>query len=41
LIVSNYKVGKLEVARELKKSGVEIEIIAKSTGFSKEEIEKL
>jgi predicted transposase/invertase (TIGR01784 family) len=41
LIVSNYKVGKLEVAKELKKNGIEIEIIAKSTGFSKEEIEKL
>ena len=41
LIVSNYKVGKLEVAKELKKSGVAIEIIIKTTGFSREEIEKL
>lgn len=33
--------GKIEVAKELKNSGVPTEIIAKSTGLSKQEIEKL
>jgi predicted transposase/invertase (TIGR01784 family) len=31
----------LEIARELKRSGVSIDVIMKSTGLSKEEIEKL
>jgi predicted transposase/invertase (TIGR01784 family) len=31
----------LEIAKELKKSGVSLELIAKSTGLSKEEIEKI
>ncbi len=31
----------IEIARQLKKSGVDIEIIASSTGLSKQEIEKL
>jgi predicted transposase/invertase (TIGR01784 family) len=35
------KAGKLETARELLKNGVSIDIIAKSTGFSKKELEKL
>ncbi|NIM15154.1 MAG: hypothetical protein GTO45_24585 [Candidatus Aminicenantes bacterium] len=35
------KEGKIETARELIKLGVDINIIAKATGFSKEEIEKL
>ncbi len=33
--------GKIETARELLKNGVDIDIIAKATGFSREEIEKL
>ncbi|NIM12763.1 MAG: hypothetical protein GTO45_11715 [Candidatus Aminicenantes bacterium] len=33
--------GKLETARELIKRGVDINIIAGATGFSREEIEKL
>ena len=33
--------GKLETARELIKRGVDINIIAEATGFSREEIEKL
>jgi predicted transposase/invertase (TIGR01784 family) len=33
--------GKLETARELLKRGVDINIIAEVTGFSREEIEKL
>jgi hypothetical protein len=33
--------GKLETARELVKNGVDIDIIARATGFSMEEIEKL
>ncbi|OFX41831.1 MAG: hypothetical protein A2X08_00290 [Bacteroidetes bacterium GWA2_32_17] len=49
LIVSNYKVGKIEgkketeieIARNLLKSGVAIEIIIKTTGLSKQEIENL
>ncbi len=45
LIVSNYNVGGLkkahEIAENLLKSGVAIDIIIKSTGLSKEEIEKL
>jgi len=32
---------KLEIARQLKQQGIAIEIIEKSTGLSKEEIEKL
>ena len=35
------KKGKIETARELIKSGVDIDIIARSTGFPREEIEKL
>jgi predicted transposase/invertase (TIGR01784 family) len=35
------RTGKLETARELLKNGVSIDIIAKSTGFSKKELEKL
>jgi predicted transposase/invertase (TIGR01784 family) len=35
------KEGKLETARELIKRGVDINIIAEATGFSREEIEKL
>ncbi len=35
------KEGNLETARELVKNGVDIDIIAKSTGFPREEIEKL
>jgi predicted transposase/invertase (TIGR01784 family) len=35
------KVGKLETAKELLKNGVDINIIARATGFSREEIEKL
>jgi predicted transposase/invertase (TIGR01784 family) len=35
------KEGKLEVAREFLKNGVSIDIVAKSTGFPREEIEKL
>jgi predicted transposase/invertase (TIGR01784 family) len=35
------KKGKLNTARELIKNGVDINIIAKSTGLSLEEIEKL
>ena len=49
LIVSNYKVGKIEgkketeieIARNLLKSGVAIEVIIKTTGLSKQEIENL
>jgi len=49
LIVSNYKVGelkgkkteKIEIAKNLLKSGVAIEIIINSTGLSKDDIEKL
>lgn len=33
--------GKIEVARELKKNGVSIDVIEKSTGLTKEQIEKL
>jgi predicted transposase/invertase (TIGR01784 family) len=33
--------GKLETAKELLKNGVDIDIIARATGFSREEIEKL
>jgi predicted transposase/invertase (TIGR01784 family) len=33
--------GKIEVAKELKKNGVSIDVIVKSTGLSKEEIAKL
>ena len=32
--------GKVETARKLIKRGIDIEIIAEATGFSKEEIEK-
>jgi predicted transposase/invertase (TIGR01784 family) len=32
---------KIEIARELVKNGIDIDIIAKSTGFPREEIEKL
>jgi len=35
------KKGKLETARELVRNGVEIDIIARATGFPLEEIEKL
>ena len=49
LIVSNYKVGKIEgkketeieIARNLLKSGVAIEVIIKTTGLSKQKIENL
>jgi predicted transposase/invertase (TIGR01784 family) len=34
-------VGKTEMARELKKEGISIDIIAETSGLSKEEIEKL
>ena len=33
--------GKIEMARELKKKGIDIHIIADASGLSKEEIEKL
>jgi predicted transposase/invertase (TIGR01784 family) len=33
--------GKIETAKELLKNGVDINMIAKATGFSREEIEKL
>ena len=35
------KVEKIEIARQLKQQGIVIEIIEKSTGLSKEEIERL
>jgi predicted transposase/invertase (TIGR01784 family) len=35
------KQGKLETAKELVKNGVDIDIIVKATGFTREEIEKL
>jgi predicted transposase/invertase (TIGR01784 family) len=35
------KEGKLEMAKNLKRSGVDIDIIVKSSGLSKEEIEEL
>ncbi len=49
LIVSNYEVGELkgkeeksiEIAKNLLKAGIDINIIEQSTGLSKEEIEKL
>jgi len=33
--------GKIETAKELIKNGIDIDIIARSTGFSKKEIKKL
>ncbi|MCP5107113.1 MAG: hypothetical protein GY950_27250, partial [bacterium] len=33
--------GKLEAAREFLRNGVDIDIVVKSTGFSRKEIEKL
>jgi predicted transposase/invertase (TIGR01784 family) len=33
--------GKIEMAREFLKNGVSIDIVVKSTGFSRDEIEKL
>jgi hypothetical protein len=33
--------GRKEVAKKLKKDGIDFNVISKSTGFSKEEIEKL
>jgi predicted transposase/invertase (TIGR01784 family) len=41
LIDEGEKKGKLKTARELVKNGVDIDIIAKSTGLTREEIEKL
>ena len=35
------KRGKLEAAREFLRNGVDIDIVVKSTGFSRKEIEKL
>ena len=35
------KRGKLEAAREFLRNGVDIDIVVKSTGFSRREIEKL
>lgn len=40
-IIKGIKEGKIETARELKKNGVDIDIIVKSTSLSKREIEKL
>ncbi len=40
-IAKGEKKGRLEVAKSLKKESVSIDIIAKATGFSVEEIEKL
>jgi predicted transposase/invertase (TIGR01784 family) len=33
--------GKIEVARNLKRAGVSVELIIQATGFCKEEIEKI
>ena len=33
--------GKLEIARNLKTLGIDVEMISKSTGLTKEQIEKL
>ena len=53
MIVSNYRVGeikgkaegkaegKIEIAKNLLHSGVDIDVIIKSTGLSNEEIQKL
>ena len=38
---AGYEAGKLEVAANLKKAGLDIDIIAANTGLTKEEIEKL
>jgi predicted transposase/invertase (TIGR01784 family) len=40
-IEEGMKEGKLDTARELIKRGVDIDIIAEATGFSREELEEL
>jgi predicted transposase/invertase (TIGR01784 family) len=35
------KKGKIQTAKELIKNGIDIDIIARSTGFTKQEIKKL
>ena len=39
--VEGIKKGKIETARELIKNGVALDIIARSTGLSKKELEKI
>ena len=39
--IEGIKEGRLTIARELKKNGVELSIIIKSTGLTKEEVEQL